>query len=494
MRLGIDFGTTHTVVAFVDRGNFPVVSFEGGDFVPSLVAVKDATGETLFGWDAAAVRHASGWTLLPSVKRLLGDAGPATEVEVAGRRFLVADLLAGFFSALHRELVARSNSGIAANDVLTAAVSVPANASTAQRFLTIEAFKAGGFAVEGLLNEPSAAGFEYAHRFRTDARREHLVVYDLGGGTFDASLLRMTGRTNEVVATNGVRRLGGDDFDEALLALVLGKVAAAHAGPKERALVLEEVVRAKESLTPSSRRFLVDLSALDREPLVVPVDEVWERCVPLVARTLEAVSALVDEAEGVSWGDVASLYVVGGAGLLPLVPRLLKERFGEKRVRRSPHPFAATAMGLAVWLDREGGWALEDRLSRHFGVFRESGSGRDVVFDAIFAKGTRLPAPGDPPVVVRRRYEAAHDVGHFRFLECSRLTHGRPDGDVAPWAEAYFPFDASLRGRDLETWPVARRADGPKIVEEYALGSEGAVTVTVTDATDGFSRTFRLAR
>ena len=494
MRLGIDFGTTHTVVAFVDRGNFPVVSFEGGDFVPSLVAAEDETGELLWGWEAAALRHAPGWTVLPSVKRLLNDAGPRTEVAVGPRRIAIGELLAGFFSSLHRELVARSNSGIAANDVLTAAVSVPANASTAQRFLTIEAFKAGGFSVEGLLNEPSAAGFEYAHRNRRDGRREHLVVYDLGGGTFDASLLRMTGKTNEVVATNGVRRLGGDDFDAAILALVLEKAGAPDAPLKTRGLVLEECVRAKESLTPASKRFLVDLSALDREPLVLPLDEVYEVCVPLALRTLEAVASLVEEEKGVSWADVASLYVVGGGGLLPLVPRLLKERFGEKRVRRSPHPFAATAMGLAVWLDREGGYALEDRLTRHFGVFREGGAGREVVFDPIFEKGTPVPAPGSAPVTVSRRYRAAHDVGHFRFLECSRLSDGRPDGDVTPWDEVFFPFVTALRDRDLAAWPISRRDDGAEIVEFYALGNEGAVTVTVTDATDGFTRSFTLKR
>ncbi|HQQ76035.1 MAG TPA: Hsp70 family protein [Thermoanaerobaculia bacterium] len=494
MRIGIDFGTTHTVVALVDRGNYPVVAFEGGDFVPSLVAAHESSGTLRWGWDAAAVRHEPGWTILPSVKRLLSDAGPSTEVAVGRRRLPIAALLEGFFSSLHRELVARSNAGIAANDSITAAVSVPANASTAQRFLTLEAFKSGGFAVEALLNEPSAAGFEYAHRNRRDGRREHLVVYDLGGGTFDASLLRMTGKTNEVVATHGVQRLGGDDFDAAILALVLEKAHAHDVSDAERALVLEECVRAKESLSPNSRRFLVDLSALEKEPLVLPVDEVWEVCVPLVARTLEAVGALVEDGGGVAWADVASLYVVGGAGLLPLVPRLLKERFGEKRVKRSPHPFAATAMGLAVWLDREEGYALEDRLSRHFGVFREAGGGEDVAFDTIFEKGTRLPAPGEAPVVVTRRYRAAHDVGHFRFLECSRLTDGRPDGDVTPWDEAYFPFDPALRSSDLAAAPVRRREDGPEVAETYALGSEGAVTVTVTDAKDGFARTFRLTR
>ncbi len=494
MRVGIDFGTTHTVVALVDRGNYPVVSFDGGDFMPSLVAAHDASGALRWGWDAAAARHEPGWTVLPSLKRLLNDAGPSTEVALGRRRLPIGALLEGFFSALHRDLVARSNAGIAANDAITAAVSVPANASTAQRFLTLEAFKGGGFAVDALLNEPSAAGFEYAHRNRRDGRREHLVVYDLGGGTFDASLLRMTGKTNEVVATNGVQRLGGDDFDEAILALVLEKAGARGADEAARALVLEECVRSKESLSPNSRRFLVDLSALGKEPLVLPVEDVWEVCVPLVARTLEAVGSLVEDGGAVAWADVASLYVVGGAGLLPLVPRLLKERFGEKRVRRSPYPFAATAMGLAVWLDHDVGYALEDRLSRHFGVFREGGAGRDVVFDTIFEKGTPLPAPGEPPVVVARRYRAVHDVGHFRFVECSRLTDGRPDGDVTPWDEAYFPFDPLLRASDLAAAPIRRRDGGPEAAETYALGSEGAVTVTVTDATDGFSRTFRLTR
>src|SRR5450756_1878894 len=456
MRLGIDFGTTHTVVTLVDRGNYPVVSFDGGDFVPSLVVREEKTGEWRYGWQAFAVRHEPGWTVVRSLKRTLDAAGPETEIAIGSWRVSLLDLTSGFFSALHRELVERSNAGLAADEALHAAVSVPANATTAQRFLTLEAFKAGGFAVEALLNEPSAAGFEYAHRYRrADPKREYLVVYDLGGGTFDASLLRMTGKTNEVVATNGVRRLGGDDFDEAILGLVLdrasaGTLAGTPAG-EARALLLEECVRQKESLSPNTRRVLVDLAAIGKEPLVIPVDEIYAACAPLVERSLEAVEPLLAGPEGggaILWSDIAGLYVVGGGALFPLVTRVLKERFGEKRVRRSPHPFAATAMGLAVFLDREGGWVLEDKLSRHFGVFREGDAGADVLFDTIFPKGTALPAPGAAPVTVVRRYRAAHNVGHFRFLECSRLTDGRPDGDVTPWDEAYFPYEPGLRAED----------------------------------------------
>ena len=85
-------------------------------------------------------------------------------------------------------------------------------------------------------------------------------------------------------------------------------------------------------------------------------------------------------------------------------------------------------------------------------------------------------------------------MGHFRFLECTRLTGGRPDGDVTPWAEVLFPFERSLRTRALSTADVRRRADGPEVVETYALGSEGAVSMTVMDASDGFTKTFALRR
>ena len=498
MRLGIDFGTTHTVVTLVDRGNYPVVSFDGGDFVPSLVAVRERTGERRYGWGAFAVRHEPGWSVVRSLKRHLDGAGLQTEISIGHWRLSLLDLMSGFFSALHRELVERSNAGLTADEILHAAVSVPANATTAQRFLTLEAFKAGGFEVEALLNEPSAAGFEYAHRYRrTDPKREYLVVYDLGGGTFDASLLKMTGRTNEVVATNGVRRLGGDDFDEAILALVLHRAAAGSLDDAARDLVLEECARQKENMSPNTRRVLVDLAAIEKEPLVLSVDEIYAACAPLVRRSVEAVEPLLAGSDGesaIAWSDVAGLYVVGGGGLFPLVTRVLKERFGEKRVRRSPHPFAATAMGLAIFLDREAGWELEDKLSRHFGVFRESEAGTDVAFDAIFPKGTALPAPGAPPVSATRRYRAAHNVGHFRFLECTRLTGGRPDGDVTPWDDVLFPFERSLRTRALSTADVRRRTQGPEVVETYVLGSEGAVSMTVTDASDGFSRTFTLRR
>ncbi|OBH53273.1 Hsp70 family protein [Mycobacterium sp. E2479] len=500
MRVGIDFGTTHTVVAAVDRGNYPVVSFEGEDAWPSLIAANPA-GELCFGAQAAAVRHDPGWSVLRSFKRLLNDAGPQTAVTLAGRDHRLADLLTGFLAQLKVDLQRHSNVALAPGEPIEAAISVPANASSAQRLLTLDAYVAAGFHVVALLNEPSAASLEYAHRYRSTitAKREYVLIYDLGGGTFDASLLKMTGHANEVVISEGIQRLGGDDFDEAIVEFVSVGANLPTLDAAQRALLAEECAARKEAVGPQTRRFLVDLSPLDRPPFSCPIDEVHSVCAPLVDQTMRLLSRVLhDPARGrkdVDWSEVAGIYVVGGAGGFPLVSRMLRSTFGEKRVKRSPHPFAATAIGLAVFLDKESGFALSERFSRNFGVFREAEAGAGVVFDPIVCKDVSLPADGQTPLVVKRKYRAAHNIGHFRFVECSRLVNGRPDGDVTPYDPVLFPFDPALHDRDdLGRQPVGRWMDGPDVEERYVIAPSGAVEVTLTTQPAGFERTFRLGR
>src|SRR6201993_1705072 len=431
MRVGIDSGTTHTVVAVVDRGNYPVVSFDGVDTWPSVIAAN-AAGGLRYGARGPAARHDSGWSVLRSFKRLLTEAGPQTQVSLAGRNHRLADLLTGFLAQLKSDLHRRSNATLTPGETIEAAISVPANASSAQRLLTLDAFVAAGFRVVALLNEPSAASLEYAHRYRSTitAKREYVLVYDLGGGTFDASLLRMTGHENEVVVSEGIQRLGGDDFDEAIVDLVLDRLNLRGVDPATRELLKDECAARKEAVGPQTRRFLVDLTgidAADRPPFSCGIDDVYAVCAPLVDETTELLHRVLhDPAPGgrdVAWSEVAGIYVVGGAGGFPLVTRMLRTAFGEKRVKRSPHPFAATAIGLAVFLDK----------------------------DAF------LPADGRTPLVVRRTYRAAHNIGHFRFVECSRLVDGRPDGDVTPYDPVLFPFDPALYGRgDLGRPPIGR--------------------------------------
>jgi molecular chaperone DnaK (HSP70) len=506
MRLGIDFGTTHTVTALVDRGNYPVVSFDWGEVLPSVVAVHIPTGTLRYGPEALAVAGEPDFEWVRSFKRRLAEAGPLTRLEAGGHDFLLVDVLAGHFARLRDEILQQSNALARRGEALELAISVPANASSDQRFLTLDAFRRAGFEVLALLNEPSAAGFEYAHRFRSTltSKREYVLVFDLGGGTFDASLIHMTGRTNEVVTSAGVARLGGDDFDAAVLALALARsdVDPETLEPTLRRALLDECRRQKEAVQPQTRRLVLDLTPLGRGALVLPMDDVYAACRPLVARTLELVEQVMrdprrtQESDSVSWDELAGLYVVGGASSFPLVLRHLRERFGAHRVRRSPHPFAATAIGLASFLDDDAGYTLSDCLSRHFGVWRESGAGRAVAFDPIFLRDTRLPRLSEPPLEAVRRYRPAHNMGHFRYVECGGLRAGVPDGPLTPWDEIRFPFDARLRELgDLSDVPVWRLpGEGPWIEERYACTAAGTFEVTLTALEDGYSRRYTIGR
>ena len=188
--------------------------------------------------------------------------------------------------------------------------------------------------------------------------------------------------------------------------------------------------------------------------------------------------------------------MVGGTGGFPLVSRILRTTFGERRVKRSPHPFAATAIGLAVFLDTEVRFRVVRTLFATFrGLPRGAGRRRRRLRPDRAQGRLACPPDGRSPLVVSRTYRAAHNIGHFRFVECSRLVNGRPDGDVVPYDPVLFPFDPALHDRDdLGRQPVGRWSDGPEVEERYVVAPSGAVEVTLTTQPAGFKRTFRLER
>jgi molecular chaperone DnaK (HSP70) len=499
VRLGIDFGTTRTLVACVDRGNFPVVVFidedgEAHDHIPSVAAEVD--GRVVYGHAAVAAERA-GAPSLRSFKRLLAapDVTGHVPVTIGTVTLPLLDLLTGFLSSV-REALSTSNAPRKKGDTsLDAIVAVPAHAHGAQRYLTLEAFSRAGFTVTAMLHEPSAAGFEYTHRQpkTVTSKRTRVVVYDLGGGTFDASLVRVDAAHHAVLGTVGDNRLGGDDFDEALLGCVLEKLgpAASSLSSTARRLLLDRCRDAKERLTAQAKRLSIDVDELGLPAgapasVEIGVDAFTAVAAPLVQRSIAAMAGLMQSIDGDdALAEVAGVYLVGGATGLPLVPRLLKERFG-RRVHRSPHPAASVAIGLAIAASDELGYSLADRFSRCFGVFREKDGGRALRFDPIFVPSTTLPRHGEAIEVVRR-YRAAHNVGHFRYLECSGLNEAaEPTGDVVPFGGVVVAFDPSLRGRnDLERIPVKRTPPGPEIEERYVIDGNGVVTVHITDVAVG---------
>jgi molecular chaperone DnaK (HSP70) len=503
VRLGIDFGTTRIVVAAADRGNYPVISFEdaegaGQDWFPPLIATKG--DERLYGWEAWAAQADPTYTVIRSIKRTLEDAGPGTLVETGGTSPVpLLTILEQLVAALKTALREKSSLPGKAGEPLEVMLGVPANSHSNQRFLTVEPFQRAGFAVLGLLNEPSAASIEYGHRNRTAQASEHVLVYDLGGGTFDASLVDIEDRTHTVIASEGVPYLGGDDFD-----ILLGGLALTEAGLTVDSLSQSELFRLheecrarKEALNPNTRRIVVDLGAM-REgcpEVTIAAAEYYERCRPLVEKTVAATEHLLATHDPGS--RLEAVYITGGGSELPLVARALKESFGRK-VRRSPYTRSATAIGLAIQADEQSGYVLREHFTRHFGVWREAEGGRLIIFDPLFEKGTALPGPLDPPVTLSRTYTPVHNIGHFRYLECShRDPDGQPIGDLTVWDEIRFPFDPGLQGRtDLATIEVVHNdaAAGQRIEERYDCDAGGTVTVTILNLTSNYERSYRLGR
>jgi molecular chaperone DnaK (HSP70) len=505
MRLGVDFGTTRIVAARLDRGNYPVVSLEAPDGrqwdgFPALVAERG--GRLIYGFEAWSAQGETDTAALRSIKRYLGEAGPDTRVAVGAVTAGMLDVLAGLASAYREALSQASGLPLKSGDPVEILLGVPANANGNQRFLTVEAFRRAGFEVLGLLNEPSAASVEFGHSVRAKGARGRgtVIVYDLGGGTFDASLVELDEQHHEVTGSEGIPTLGGDDFDALLAEMAFD---AAGIPPAERDSLpqsgwfglLEEARVKKEALHPNTRRIVVDLDqARPGWPAVtVPAAEYYERARPMIEETVHAVEELAAGKEDA----IEAVYVVGGASELPPVMRILRERFGRK-VKRSAYPRSAAAIGLAIQADTAAGYSLGDSFTRNFGVWREGEGGAVMVFDPLFLKGTPLPGAKEPPLSVAREYSPAHNIGHFRYLECSRTDEaGRPAGEVMIWDEIWFPFDEALSEQEELADAAVERlnwAPGRLIREVYHCDAGGAVTVTIANLSAGYSRDYRLGR
>lgn len=244
-------------------------------------------------------------------------------------------------------------------------------------------------------------------------------------------------------------------------------------------------VAAMEFTLRRERNLLVDL---DSTILHIPMAEVARACKPLIDRTIETMEPLSSLLNGAN-SDIAGIHLVGGTTSLPIVPRRLRELCGRK-VHRSPHPTPATAIGLAVAADA-GTLGIGDRLSRGFGVFRETESGGGIEFDVLTDQTTRIAGT----TIITRKYRCRHNIGVFRFVEFSRTDAiGEPVGDLIPPRYRRFPpLDETLQHSsaefDADQVEVQETNNGHVIEETYTILETGMITATITDVDTGWSIT-----
>lgn len=360
LAVGIDLGTTNSLVAAVRSGlSEPLADALGQVILPS--AVRYHAGSVEVGESAKAAASADPLNTVLSVKRLMGRG--LADVKQLGEqlpyRFTEGESHMPFIETVQgakspvevsaeilKVLRLRAEATLG-GELVGAVITVPAYFDDAQRQATKDAARLAGLNVLRLLNEPTAAAVAYG----LDQHAEGVVaIYDLGGGTFDISVLRLTGGVFEVLATGGDSALGGDDFDHAIASWVVQQAGvSADLDPGEQRLLLEAACAAKEALTDCD---LVSINyagwqgELSREQFDALIE-------PLLARSLKACRRAVRDA-GIELEDVEAVVMVGGSTRVPRVRQAVAELFAREPLA-DIDPDQVVAIGAAIQADALAG-------------------------------------------------------------------------------------------------------------------------------------------
>ncbi|MEZ4860719.1 MAG: Hsp70 family protein [Caldilineaceae bacterium] len=346
--IGIDLGTTNSVLAITQEGAPVLLNIQGSHLLPSVVGISPQN-ELLVGTPAR-----NQWVVAPerTIRSIKRQMGKAESVTMAGKSYTPQEISAFIL----REIKQAAEAALG-HAVQRAVITVPAYFNEVQRQATMEAGRIAGLQVERIINEPTAAALAYGYGVDPD---EHLrvLVYDLGGGTFDVSIIEMNFGVVDVLATAGDNFLGGDDFDERLAALLADEFQEEHAidlrqNHQAWARLLREAEEAKIRLSgePFTTVTLEYIAQDDNGNALhirreVERREFVETIEDLLDRTITCIDQALNDAK-LQASDINRVLLVGGSTRIPAVWDLVAER-----LEQDPHveidPDAAVALGAAV--------------------------------------------------------------------------------------------------------------------------------------------------
>ena len=477
--VGIDLGTTNSLVAYVDQGRPAVVRDSDGDaLVPSVVSIS-ADGTAYVGREAQRRLFIEPERTVYSVKRFMGrglddvadDArhlpfrvsgqpGGVVRIHLGDRELTPPEISALVLRELkHRAEAFFAQRGEVDPEVSGAVVTVPAYFNDAQRTATKDAGRIAGLEVLRIINEPTAASLAYG----LDKRRQGLIaVYDFGGGTFDVSILRVEDGVFQVLATNGDTRLGGDDIDQLMMTVILDEMRAAGHTRLDEAVFVQTVRRAViHAKWDLSDRDATDVRIDDYRRHLTRVE--FEAMIGgIVERTLAPCRAALGDA-GLSASQIDEVVMVGGSTRIPLVRQRVGDLFG-----RTPHtelnPDEVVAIGAALQADilvtgnRE--MLLLDVTPLSLGIETMGG-----VMSKIILRNSTIPATGSELFTTAVDNQTAVDVHVLqgerelvvdnRSLARFKLRGIPPMPAGLPRVQVQFQIDAngilSVRATELRT-------------------------------------------